>query len=107
MVSRSEIEYSFEERTRKVQTQTCVCRHCDISRVQSNEDSLLFFLMVQINMLLPDIIVYDAYSCLTFMTNTDINFRSTFFDIYATFFKLKALPFVQTIYTLHNFRNRL
>jgi ABC-type anion transport system duplicated permease subunit len=68
MVSRSEREYSFDERTRKVQTQTWVPRHCDISWVQSNEDSVLFFLMVGINMLLSDIIVYDAYSCLSFVT---------------------------------------
>jgi len=60
VVSRSEREYSRDARTREVQTQTYVRRHCDISWVQSNEDSVLFFLMVGINMLLSDISVYNA-----------------------------------------------
>ena len=81
MVSRSEREYSFDERTCKVQTQTCVRKHCDISWVQSNEDSVLFFLVVGINVLLSNISAYDAYSCLSFITYTEIKFGNTVFGI--------------------------
>jgi hypothetical protein len=72
LVYRFKREHSLDAITFKLLTQTCVHRPCVIS-MQSNEETVVFFFMVVTNMLLSDISVYDAYSFLSFIINTDIN----------------------------------